>query len=252
MSTIAIAGLSKSFRGQDVLRALSLDIEAGCATAIIGPSGCGKSTLLRCVTGLERFDRGRIAVGDAVLRGMLDSETSKASASQASALEAIRKRVGLVFQGLHLFPHRTALGNVTEAPVFVRGDSPAVANERARELLSLVGLSHREAAFPSELSGGEQQRVAIARALAMDPSILLLDEPTSALDPGRRREITNTLRKLGARGITVVVVTHEMTFARDVSDRTVVLHEGAVVEEGSSEEIFRSPRHERTRSLLEL
>lgn len=244
MSGIAVTSLCKSFRGRPVLRELSFAAEPGHSTALIGASGCGKSTLLRCITGLESFEAGEVRVGDARLG-------ANGGSGHASALASLRKRVGLVFQGLHLFPHRTSLENVTEAPVFVRGLSPAAATDRARELLELVGLSHREHAYPSELSGGERQRVAIARALAMDPEVLLLDEPTSALDPGRRREVCTMLRKLGERNITVVVVTHEMAFARDVSDRTVVLHEGSVVEAGATEEVFRSPQDARTKTLLE-
>jgi polar amino acid transport system ATP-binding protein len=243
MSGIAIESLCKSFRGRPVLRELTVNVEPGGATAIIGASGCGKSTLLRCITGLEVFDAGSVRVGDATL--------GATAHDRVSALAAIRRRVGLVFQGLHLFPHLSALENVTEAPIFVRGDDRDAARKRASDLLALVGLSHREHAHPAELSGGEQQRVAIARALAMDPEVLLLDEPTSALDPGRRREVSQVLRRLCERGITVVVVTHEMSFAREVSDRVVVLHEGSLVEDGATDDVFRAPRDPRTRHLLE-
>jgi len=244
MSAIAVESLKKSFAGRPVLQEISLSAESGRVTSIIGASGCGKSTLLRCIIGLEPFDDGVVRVGDIQLGAVKGAERDR-------ALAMVRRRVGLVFQGLHLFPHRTSIENVSEAPIFARGDASATARKRARELLDLVGLSHRENAYPVQLSGGEQQRVAIARALAMDPEVLLLDEPTSALDPGRRRELGAILRRLGERSITVVVVTHEMGFARECSDRTVVVHDGSVIEEGATRELFAAPRDPRTRSLID-
>jgi polar amino acid transport system ATP-binding protein len=244
MSAIAVESLKKTFAGRAVLQALTFSADPGHVTAIIGASGCGKSTLLRCIVGLEAFDDGVVRVGDVAL-------VAKDGSDRERALAAVRRRVGLVFQGLHLFPHRTAIENVSEAPIFVRGDAPDAARKRARELLDLVGLSHRENAYPAQLSGGEQQRVAIARALAMDPEVLLLDEPTSALDPGRRRELGVILRRLAERSITVIVVTHEMGFARDSSDRTVVVCDGAVIEQGATSDLFSSPRDPRTKALIE-
>ncbi len=240
---ITIDKLQKKFGDRVVLSDISVTFEKGKVVSLIGPSGGGKSTLLRCVNGLETFDAGSITVDDLKLEPG-DAKKNK------HALLAIRQRVGMVFQQWNLFSHRTALGNVMEAPVHVKGVSPAQATERAKALLDRVGLSHRMGAYPHEMSGGEQQRVAIARALAMDPEALLLDEPTSALDPERVGEVLDVLRKLAKEGQTMLVVTHEMRFAREASHRTLVLHGGAIIEDGSPEQVMDHPTHERTRAFL--
>ena len=240
---IVVEGLSKVFGDRTVLDDISVTFEPGRVVSLIGPSGGGKSTLLRCLNGLETFDRGCVRVGEATLRPAREG-------GDRAALAAIRRRVGFVFQQWNLFAHRTALGNVIEAPVHVRGLSPREATERGRELLARVGLTHRALAYPHEMSGGEQQRVAIARALAMDPEVLLLDEPTSALDPERVGEVLDVLRKLAADGLTMLVVTHEMRFAREVSQRILVLHGGRILEDGAPEDVLDRPTSERTRAFL--
>jgi polar amino acid transport system ATP-binding protein len=238
--TIAVKGLTKEYDGRTILSDLSVTFRSGEVTAILGSSGGGKSTLLRCIQGLETFDRGSIEVFGSVL----DARPSKPS------LDAVRRKLGFVFQQWNLFAHRTAPGNIVEAPIHVRKIAPDVAERRARELLEQVGLSHRAGAYPHELSGGEQQRVAIARALAMDPEAILLDEPTSALDPERRGEVTEVLRALARGGMTMLIVTHEVSFARDVGSRVVVMHGGSIVEDGPAAEVLTSPRDPRTRNLL--
>jgi polar amino acid transport system ATP-binding protein len=242
---IEASSLHKSWGEREVLRGVSARFAKGEVAALVGPSGGGKSTLLRCLNGLEDFQRGEVRVaGSALVPG--------GAAKNRAALRAIRARVGMVFQQWNLFAHRTALGNVMEAPVHVKGVSVAEARERARALLDRVGLSHREGAYPHEMSGGEQQRAAIARALAMEPEALLLDEPTSALDPERVGEVLDVLRALARDGLTMLVVTHEMDFAREVSHRVLVLHGGEVIEEGPPRAVLDAPTHPRTRAFLGL
>jgi polar amino acid transport system ATP-binding protein len=227
---LSVLDLVKRQEGRTILDKVSLDVAAGEVVTVVGPSGGGKSTLLRCIDGLIEFDEGRVRVGDAVLGpGRNDRKTSL----------AVARRLGFVFQDKNLFLHRTALGNVMEAPVHVKGIAVDEARRRAIELLSRVGLEARKDAYPHELSGGEQQRVAIARALAMDPEVLLADEPTSALDPERRQEVLEVLRALARDGVTMVIVTHEMSFARDVSNRVVVLKAGKVDASGPPGEVLR-------------
>ncbi len=240
---IRLTRLSKRYGERTVLDDLSLDFERGTVAAIVGPSGGGKSTLLRCVNGLEGFDSGEVRVHDLAF-GPGDTRASR------RALAAIRLRLGFVFQDWNLFAHRTALGNIIEAPVHVKKVPVDAATARARDLLDKVGLGHRAGAYPHEMSGGEQQRVAIARALAMDPDALLLDEPTSALDPERTGEVLGVLRTLAREGCTMILVTHEMAFAREVSHRVVVLHGGKVVEDGPPKEVLDTPRDARTKAFL--
>ncbi len=242
---IEVHALSKAYGPRKILNDISLSFSAGQVVSLIGPSGGGKSTLLRCLNGLESFDGGSITIGGHKL-------VPGGAKINARALLAVRQQVGMVFQQWNLFAHRTALGNIIEAPVHVKGLSVAEASERAHGLLNSVGLGHRADAYPHEMSGGEQQRVAIARALAMDPAALLLDEPTSALDPERVGEVLDVLTALAKGGLTMLVVTHEMRFAREVSDRVLVLHGGAVIEDGAPAEVLERPQHERTRAFLGL
>jgi ABC-type polar amino acid transport system ATPase subunit len=240
---IALVGVTKRHEGRAVLDRVSMRFAEGRITAVVGPSGGGKSTLLRCIVGLEAFDAGEIqAFGHCLGPSPLDDQKAR--------LAEVRRRVGLVFQAFHLFGHRTALGNVTEAPVHVKNMGVAEASARGRALLEKVGLAHRASAYPHELSGGEQQRVAIARALAMEPDALLLDEPTSALDPERTAGLFEILQGLREERKTLVIVTHEMTFAARIADHVVVLHGGEVVEEGAPAEVLRAPKDPRTRAFL--
>jgi len=240
---IRVTKLSKTYGDRAVLDDLSIQFDKGTVAAIVGPSGGGKSTLLRCVNGLETFESGEVHVHDLSF-GPGDTKANR------RALAAIRLRLGFVFQDWNLFAHRTALGNVIEAPVHVKKVPVADATARAKVLLEKVGLAHRAGAYPHEMSGGEQQRVAIARALAMDPDALLLDEPTSALDPERTGEVLQVLRNLAKEGCTMLLVTHEMAFAREVSHRVVVLHGGRVVEDGPPAEVLDAPRDARTKAFL--
>ena len=224
---IVVDKLTKRFDGRTVLDAVTVRFARGKVTAIVGASGCGKSTLLRCINGLETFDEGTIRVGDL--------EVTPAT------LQRIRLQVGMVFQHYGLFSHMSALANVMEAPVHVRGLSKSDARARAVALLDKVGLSHRREAFPRELSGGEQQRVAIARALAMDPAALLLDEPTAALDPERKAEVVKVLEGLAKEGTTMVIVTHEPAVVRGIADVAIVLKNGCVVAQGAPPDVLAEP-----------
>jgi polar amino acid transport system ATP-binding protein len=246
VNAIAIHKLHKEFDGRAVLRSFDATFEAGKVVSLVGPSGCGKSTLLRCIIGLEKFESGTITVGQDVLEARDD-------AARRRALHDIRLRVGFVFQQWNLFAHRTALGNVIEAPVHVKKIPRAEAEAAGNELLASVGLAHRAGAYPHEMSGGEQQRVAIARALAMKPETLLLDEPTSALDPARTFEVLAVLRSLANAGKTMILVTHEIAFAREVSHRVLVVHEGGeIIEDGPPSEVLVNPKDPRTRQFLQL
>jgi polar amino acid transport system ATP-binding protein len=240
---IEIHNLKKVYGERTVINNVSVSFEAGKVVSLIGPSGGGKSTLLRCINGLEDFQGGEIKVGKEVLH-------PGGVARNKKALLALRQRVGMVFQTWNLFAHRTATGNIIEAPVHVKGMTVEAATKRAKELLERVGLAHRVDAYPHEMSGGEQQRVAIARALAMDPEALLLDEPTSALDPERVGEVLDVMRNLAKDGLTMLVVTHEMKFAQEVSHRTLVLHGGTIIEDGESRDVIENPKHERTKAFL--
>ncbi|WP_304627184.1 amino acid ABC transporter ATP-binding protein [Pseudonocardia sp. EV170527-09] len=240
--------VGKSFGDVEVLRGVDLVVEPGQVCCVIGPSGSGKSTLLRCINHLETIDTGRLWV-DGELMGLRE-ENGKLYRLRDSALGRQRREVGMVFQRFNLFPHRTAAENVMEAPVVVRRESRATARERAVELLTRVGLGDRADAYPAQLSGGQQQRVAIARALAMRPKLMLFDEPTSALDPELVGEVLDVMRELAREGMTMVVVTHEMGFAREVGDALVFMDDGRIVESGDPRAVLSDPKEERTRAFL--
>lgn len=234
---ITLKNLHKSFGDITVLNGIDLEVAEKEVVVIIGPSGSGKSTLLRCINHLEQPTEGTVEV-DGIL---LDSEAN---------INAVRAEVGMVFQRFNLFPHMTVLDNITLAPMKVRGVSKEEAEKTAHELLTRVGLGDRGGAYPSQLSGGQQQRVAIARALAMHPKVMLFDEPTSALDPEMVKEVLNVMKKLAEEGMTMVVVTHEMGFAREVGDRVLFVDDGRILVEGTPEEIFDNPKEERLKSFL--
>jgi polar amino acid transport system ATP-binding protein len=235
---LTISGLHKAFGGTPVLRGIDFEVAEREVVCLIGQSGSGKSTLLRCMNFLERPDRGEIRLG-----GELLSEATH-------DLNAIRRRVGMLFQHFNLFPHKTVLGNVIEAPIHVKGMAKEPAVELARKLLGRVGLESKQERYPSQLSGGEKQRVAIARALAMQPEVLLFDEPTSALDPETVGEVLVVMKELARDGMTMVVVTHEMGFAREVAHRVCFLDAGQILEQGPPSQLFESPRDPRTRDFL--
>jgi polar amino acid transport system ATP-binding protein len=238
----------KSFLRAEVLKGITLEVQQGEVLCVIGPSGSGKSTFLRCINHLEKISAGRLWVDGE----MVGYQQRGGRLYELREREVARKRaeIGMVFQSFNLFPHMTALGNVIEAPIRVKKESRAAAADRALQLLSRVGLSGREDAYPRQLSGGQQQRVAIARALAMQPKLMLFDEPTSALDPELVGEVLDVMRDLATSGMTMIVVTHEMGFAREVGDALVFMDDGVVVESGHPREVLANPRHERTKAFL--
>lgn len=240
--------VSKSYGSNEVLKSISLSVKRGEVLCLVGPSGSGKSTFLRCINHLERVDAGRLKV-DGVLVGY---EERGDKLYELHPKEAARQRrdIGMVFQRFNLFPHMTALENITEAPIRVKGVKKDEAAARARELLARVGLGNKADAYPAHLSGGQQQRVAIARALAMDPKLMLFDEPTSALDPELVGEVLDVMKKLAESGMTMIVVTHEMGFAREVADSLVFMDGGVVVEAGDPREVLGNPQHQRTKAFL--
>ena len=238
----------KNFGSLKVLKGISLEVAAGEVLCLVGPSGSGKSTFLRCINHLEKVDAGRLYV-DGDLVGYREKGDKLYEISPAEAARQ-RRDIGMVFQHFNLFLHRTALENVIEAPMLVKGQSRAEATERARELLDMVGLGAKADAYPAQLSGGQQQRVAIARALAMDPKLMLFDEPTSALDPELVGEVLGVMRELADAGMTMVVVTHEMGFAREVADTVAFMDNGVVVEAGKPADVLARPTHQRTRDFL--
>jgi polar amino acid transport system ATP-binding protein len=241
-------GVHKRFGSVEVLRGIDLTVMPGEVACVIGPSGSGKSTFLRCINHLERIDSGSMTV-DGELIGYR-RRGDKLYELRESEVARQRRDIGMVFQRFNLFPHMTALENVMEAPCTVRRVRRKAAREQAAALLERVGLGHRCEAYPGQLSGGQQQRVAIARALAMKPRLMLFDEPTSALDPELVGEVLDVMRALAADGMTMVVVTHEMGFAREVADSLVFMDEGRIVEAGAPREVLANPRHERTQAFL--
>lgn len=247
MRMLKVENLRKCFDGKQVLSDISFEINKGEVIAVIGPSGSGKSTMLRCLNYLEKIDGGSIVVEGDV---MVKTENKGVIYPAEKELRKIKQRLGLVFQNFNLFPHLSVLQNITEAPINVANIPKDEAQMTALELLDKMGLSDKAHAYPHQLSGGQSQRVAIARALAMKPDILFFDEPTSALDPELTGEVLKVIRLLAAEHMTMVVVTHEMNFAREVADRIVLMDNGQIVEDGSPEELFNNPKNERTRSFL--
>jgi polar amino acid transport system ATP-binding protein len=247
--TIHARGIRKSFGPKTVLKNIDLDIASGEIACIIGPSGSGKSTILRCINGLETVDSGVLKVNGEDF-GYHETETAYHALSPKQ-LALQRTRVGMVFQSFNLFPNMTALENVMSGPVLVKGADKKESARRAEELLASVGLRGFGHHYPAQLSGGQQQRVAIARSLAMDPEIMLFDEPTSALDPEKVGEVLNVMKELAKKGMTMVVVTHEMGFAREVADSLVFMDEGYIVERGDAREILTNPKERRTQAFLE-
>ena len=245
MSAIEVGKLVKQFNGQTVLHGIDLSVSSGEVVAIIGPSGSGKTTLLRSINLLEEPDSGTIKVGDILI------DANQPLSKQQQQVRRLRQQVGFVFQSFNLFPHRSVLQNIIEGPVIVKGEPKAEAIARARQLLEKVGLHGKEDSYPRRLSGGQQQRVAIARALAMRPEVILFDEPTSALDPELVGEVLNTIRALAEEKRTLVIVTHEMSFARDVADRAIFMDQGKIVEQGPAKALFSHPQQERTRQFLD-
>jgi len=235
---IELREVHKSFGPVEVLKGITASVAKSEVVCIIGPSGSGKSTILRCINGLESYDAGAILVDAARVE------------SNAASIVTIRTQVSMVFQRFNLFPHRTALENVVEGPIYVKKEPRAEALERGRALLARVGLAEKAAAYPAELSGGQQQRVAIARALAMAPKAILFDEPTSALDPELVGDVLGVMRALADDGMTMVVVTHEMGFARDVADRVLFIDGGVIVEQGAAKSVLNQPQHPRTQDFL--
>jgi polar amino acid transport system ATP-binding protein len=242
----------KHFGAHDVLKGIDLEVRRGEVMCLLGPSGSGKSTFLRCINHLEKVDGGRIYV-DGELMGYEEHASRKGRAREMKPkqIAAQRRSIGMVFQRFNLFPHLTALGNITEAPIGVAHHSRADARSRGMELLRRVGLTDHAGAYPAHLSGGQQQRVAIARALAMEPKLMLFDEPTSALDPELVGDVLSVMRDLARSGMTMIVVTHEIGFAREVADQVVFMDDGIVVESGAPSRVIDDPRHERTRAFLD-
>ena len=235
---INIKNLHKSFDKNEVLKGIDLDIKAGEVVVIIGPSGSGKSTFLRCLNLLEQPTDGSIEFEG---KNLLDKQLN---------IDEIRQKMGMVFQNFNLFPHKTVLENLTISPIKVKKETSEAANKKAKSLLEQVGLKDKSSSYPSSLSGGQQQRVAIARALAMNPDVMLFDEPTSALDPEMVGEVLAVMKALAVEGMTMVVVTHEMGFAREVADRVIFMDAGVIQEEGTPEQIFSQPKNSRTQDFL--
>lgn len=248
MKLLEIKNLKKSFGDLEVIKDISLDVEEGQVVGIIGPSGSGKSTLLRCATMLETMDSGElIYLGE---KAVTTDESGRAVYAPGKDLKRIQSYFGLVFQNFNLFPHYSVIKNIIDPPITVQKKSKDEAIEIGKELLAKMGLSHKEDAYPYQLSGGQQQRVSIARALALNPRILFFDEPTSALDPELTGEILKVIKDLAAENMTMVIVTHEMGFARDVADHIIFMNDGLIVEEGAPEQVINNPENERTKAFL--
>lgn len=248
VAVLSVDHLEKSFGETMVLKDISFDVHPGEIVSIIGPSGSGKSTLLRCCTLLETFESGALRYGDLTVAENDDSGRAHYSGKEVE--KQARERFGLVFQNFNLFPHYSVLRNVMEAPLIVQKKDKVQTERLARMLLKQMGLEGKEGAYPCELSGGQQQRVAIARALCLQPDILFFDEPTSALDPELTQEVLKVIRALAEEHMTMVIVTHEMAFARDVSDKIIFMDGGVIVEEGTPDEVIDDPHHERTKAFL--
>lgn len=246
---LSISDLHKSFNQNEVIKGMSLDANKGDVISLIGASGSGKSTFLRCINLLETPSSGEVRVDGELIEMKTNSKGNRMPADQKQ-VDRIRTKLGMVFQSFNLWSHMTILQNVTEAPIHVLGQTKAEANEKAMLLLEKVGIADKAHQYPDHLSGGQQQRAAIARALAMDPEVMLFDEPTSALDPELVAEVLKVMRQLAAEGRTMIVVTHEMTFAREVSSKVVFLHQGMIEEQGTPEEVFQNPKSERCRQFL--
>ena len=238
---IQLTNIHKSFGQHDVLKGINLQVNKGDIISILGPSGSGKTTLLRCINFLEKATEGTVAIGNV--------KVDAKNAAKKDIIE-LRKKKSMVFQNYNLFQHKTVLQNIIEGPIIVQKRNEKDAKAQAHELLKKIGLSHKADAYPSELSGGQQQRVGIARALAMNPEVILFDEPTSALDPELVGEVLDVIRKIAREGITMIIVTHEMDFARDISNHIVFMDGGVIVEEGEPQAIFNAPKHERTKQFL--
>jgi polar amino acid transport system ATP-binding protein len=246
---VKAVNVRKSFGAVEVLKGIDLTVDAGEVVSLLGPSGSGKSTFLRCINHLERIDGGEISVNGELVGYRRHGGRKYELRPRETA--AARRHVGMVFQRFNLFPHRTAIENVMEAPLFVKRETRAAARQQALALLDRVGLADKEAAYPAQLSGGQQQRVAIARALAMRPTLMLFDEPTSALDPELVGEVLEVMKDLAAEGMTMIVVTHEIGFAREVCHRVVFMDGGVVVEAGPPSQVLTNPSHARTRTFLQ-
>lgn len=246
---IRVRGLQKFFGHLHVLRGIDLTVERGEVLVIIGPSGSGKSTLLRCINFLEEYDSGEVWFENALV-GYRKKGNGRLVRDREANIARVRAQMGMVFQSFNLFPHKTVLENVTEGPIIVQQRKPEEARAIAQEILVKVGLADKADVYPSRISGGQQQRAAIARALAMRPKAMLFDEPTSALDPELVGEVLDVIKRLAAEGMTMLVVTHEMSFAREVANRVFMMDEGAVVEEGPPSQIFGAPRQARTAEFL--
>lgn len=248
MSMVKLVAVRKSFGDLEVLKGINLEIEAGEVVCIIGASGSGKSTMLRCLNHLER-----ISDGEVYIQGELTDKREKSKdlmKIDPIKVQALCAELGMVFQNFNLFPHLTVIQNITVAPIIVKKMDKNIIEKTALELLEMVGLSEKKDEYPSRLSGGQQQRVAIARALAMDPKIMMFDEPTSALDPELVGEVLATMRKLAEEGMTMIIVTHEIGFAREVADRVIFMDEGVICEQGTPEEVLLNPKEERTKIFL--
>ena len=248
MSMIEVKGLKKSFGSLEVLKGIDFHVDRGEIVSIIGPSGSGKSTLLRCLNHLETCEYGSISFNGEYI-AKCDGNMKSIYAPKKEILKICAKE-GMVFQNFYLFPHKSVIENIIEAPVIVKGISVKEAQDKARVLLNKVGLSDKEKAYPYQLSGGQKQRVAIARALAMEPEVMLFDEPTSALDPELIEEVLRVIKELAEENMTMIIVTHEMGFAKEISDRIIFMADGIIVEEGKPEELFVNPKNQRTKAFL--
>jgi len=246
-TVIKMQDVRKRFGSFEALRGINLDVTEGETIAIIGPSGSGKSTLLRCINYLEKISAGRIVVNDELLAETIDGEVKYAPDAK---IRQICSNTGMIFQHFNLFPHLTCLENISYAPIHVKKTAKDAATARAKELLAMVGLATKADSYPAQISGGQKQRVAIARGLAMDPKVMLFDEPTSALDPEITGEVLNVMRDLARRKMTMLIVTHEMGFAREVADRVIFMDNGEIVEQGPPQQIFENPQSERLKAFL--